>query len=45
MYLQNVFISQFVNYSPTISISNQTDVMTQPYTTISTGSDIYSPMT
>ena len=27
------------------SISKQTDDMTQPYTTILTGSDVYSPMT
>ena len=45
MFLQHVLILQFVNYQSTISITKQTDNMMQPYTTILTGSDIYSPMT
>ena len=44
--LQHVFISQFVNYQSTISISKQTtDDTTQLYSTILAGSDIYSQMT
>ena len=40
-----MFLQQFVNYKSTILISKQTDDMTQPYTTILTDSDVYSPMT
>ena len=45
MFLQHIFISQLVNYSSTLSISKQSDAMTQPYTTILTGSDTYSTIT